>query len=266
MRRQKMLLIFFLTPFALALAACAPSGENPGQPGHTLTSPPASGEDLAGTRWALISMGKPGEETPVIEGSNATLEFGEDGQVGGSGGCNSYGGKYQVEGETVAIREIESTLMACADEQITAQEGRFLQALGTASRFHIAENRLNIFYDNDQNILNFEPLGASSTNPTQATVISDSNLMPSGPDEKQYTLTAEASQTILVEITSNGAPLSLTITTPSGTERFPEVTQDGSGFRISHSFVTTETGEYRMTLKKADRTPSTNYTVTIAAQ
>lgn len=168
-----------------------------------------------------------------------TLEFGEDGQVGGSGGCNSYGGKYRAEGETLTFGEIESTLMACADGQVTTQESRFLQALGNAGTFLRTENRLSIFFDNNQSVLNFEPLSASST---LAPVVSDANLMPSGPDEKQYMLPAEAGQTITVEVTSDGVPLSLTIKTPSGIERFPELIQDGSGFRISHSFVASETG------------------------
>lgn len=244
-----------LLTLAIIVSACTPAQK---------TKAPV---DLAGTRWALVSMGKPGEETPVIEGSNVTLEFGEDGQVGGSGGCNSYGGKYQVEGETVAIREIESTLIACADQTVTEQEAQVLQALQTASRFTLADDQLDIYYDNGANVLRFTDVeGASAATEQPSNNVTDAGLIPTGPDEKQYALTAEAGQTIMVEITSDGAPLSLTIKTPSGIERFPEVAQDGSGFRISHSFGVTETGEYQFTLTKADQTPSTNYTATFTVQ
>lgn len=266
MLRQKTIALSILTVLALVVTACAPAGGDPGQPQRTPASPPASGESLAGTHWMLVSFGKPGEETPVREGSNVTVEFQEDGQVGGSGGCNSYSGQYQVEGDSIAFHEIASTLMACADQTVTGQEAQYLQALDTASQFTLADNRLRIFYDSDQNVLNFTPLEASSASTAQPPVITDSNLMPSGPDEKQYTLAAEAGQTIMIEVTSDGVPLSLTITSPSGVERFPEAVPDGSGFRISHSFVASEAGAYHLTLTKADQTPSTNYTATFMVQ
>ena len=282
MNLQKTIPIVCLIVFALVLSACAPTGESAGQPQATPnmmtpavgqtpqaespTSSPASGESLEGTHWALVSLGKPGEETPVIEGSNVTLEFEDDGQVGGSGGCNSYSGQYQVDGNTIAFPEVVSTLMACADEQITAQETRYLQALGTTGRYTIADDRLSIMYDNDQNVLNFVQMAAPSTTSTQLPVIKDANLMPNGADKKQYTLTAETGQTITIKITSDGAPLSLTITTPSGVQRFPEVTQGDGGFQINHTFSANETGDYRMMLAKADQTPGTNYTATFMVQ
>jgi heat shock protein HslJ len=88
----------------------APSG-NQGQQQVTSTSPPSDCENLAGTRWTLVSMSKPEEETPVIKGSSVTLEFQEGGPVGGSGGCNSFGGQYQIEGNSISFQEIFSTLM-----------------------------------------------------------------------------------------------------------------------------------------------------------
>lgn len=51
--------------------------------------------------------------------------------------------------------------------------------------------------------------------------------------------------------------------TPSTTFDSSEAKQDGSSFRISHSFVAGKTGAYRLTLPNADHTPSINYTATI---
>lgn len=268
MNLHKTTSIFCTIVLALVLSACATPGGGTNQPQATpsTTTPAAGGERLEGTSWALVSLGKPGEETPVIEGSNVTMEFEDGGQVSGAGGCNSYGGKYNANNGVLTFEDITSTLMACADEQITAQETRYLQALKTAGRYSVDENRLSILYENDQSVLNFEQMAGGSTTSNQSPVITDANLMPTGADEKRYTLTAEAGQTITVEITSDGAPLSLTITSPSGIERFPELTQVNGSYEINHTFTASETGEYRLTLTKADQTPSTNYTATVMVQ
>lgn len=84
--------------------------------------PPNSHSALANTHWTLVSFGAPGAETPVITGSKVSLEFRTDGQVTGFGGCNSYGGKYLVQDNTLSFSQINSTLMACADERVTEQQ------------------------------------------------------------------------------------------------------------------------------------------------
>lgn len=86
-------------------------------------------------------------------------------------------------------------------------------------------------------------------------------LLPSGPAVKQYLLVGSAGQTITVDIFSEDVPLSMTITEPNGMQRIPEVFPvDGGGYRIGHEFTLPESGEYLVTLTKADGTPSTNYT------
>ena len=114
-----------------------------------------SGASLPDTRWTLVSYGVPGSETPVIEDAPVTLEFGKDGQAGGSGGCNSYGGPYSVQGDTLSFGQIVSTLMACVGEGVGDQETRYFQALATTGRFELAEDRLTIWYDNGQGVLSF---------------------------------------------------------------------------------------------------------------
>jgi heat shock protein HslJ len=100
-------------------------------------------------------MGTAGAETPVIEGSTVTLEFQTDGQAGGSAGCNSYGGGYQVQGDTLSFDQLNSTLMACVDEAMMQQETEYFQALQSTGRFELADNQLTIWYDGGQSALNF---------------------------------------------------------------------------------------------------------------
>ena len=100
----------------LVFTACIP------QPG----SIPNTGEDqtpeahssLANTKWRLVSFGEMGVETAVVEGSSITLEFDGEGQADGSGGCNSYSAQYEIQGETLPLGPVTSTLMVCEQEEL----------------------------------------------------------------------------------------------------------------------------------------------------
>lgn len=121
---------------------------------------PGIGTGLEITPWSLVSFGAPGAETPLVEGSMITLML-AGGQAGGFGGCNSYGATYQVEGGNISINEINSTLMACANESVTEQEQRYLLALESASSYELEGKHLRITYDDGEGLLVFEtPLPA----------------------------------------------------------------------------------------------------------
>ena len=126
---------------------------------------------LENTQWNLVSFGTPGAEQPLIEESTITLML-AGGQAGGSGGCNSYGSPYQIEGNTIRFGEITRTLRACAEERVTEQEDRFLAALESASQYQIEADQLLITYDNGNGLLIFESassIGPGESIPTQGT-------------------------------------------------------------------------------------------------
>lgn len=159
----------FLT-LSLLLAACTTS-----QPGATPTSvpdappsapntPATGGEDsLMGTLWVLESFGTPSAETAVTGETPLTLEFTLDGQVGGYGGCNSFGGSYTVEGNRLVLGEIVSTLVACVDTTLMNQEVEYLNALQTVAEFQVDGDRLAITYHEGQGTLNFISAAANPT-------------------------------------------------------------------------------------------------------
>jgi heat shock protein HslJ len=68
------------------------------------------------------------------EGSVITAEFGADGTMSGSSGCNSYSAGYTVEGNTFRISEIASTKRSCEPASM-AQERAYLGALGSVARW-----------------------------------------------------------------------------------------------------------------------------------
>lgn len=110
---------------------------------------------LENTLWNLVSFGEPGVETPLVQGSAITLLLGA-GQAAGTGGCNAYGGSYQVEGNSISFGAITSTKRACADTQATEQEGRYFQALESASEYEVNGDQLRITYDDGNGVLVFE--------------------------------------------------------------------------------------------------------------
>ena len=65
------------------------------------------------------------------------MTFGADGQVQGSGGCNSYGGPYKLDGPAIDVGDLASTMMLCQDQSIGAQETAFFAALGGAQTWQI---------------------------------------------------------------------------------------------------------------------------------
>ena len=118
---------------------------------------------LAGTEWRLVSFGPSGSEAEVVQGTTVTMNLGEDGRVGGSTGCNSYGGTYEVRGDTISFGRLVSTRRACLDQNANEQERRFLAALEGANRFRLSSDRLTIFSDRGRTVLNF--LSTSPSDP-----------------------------------------------------------------------------------------------------
>lgn len=105
-------------------------------------SPAASGQELAGTRWQLRSI----DGSDVAAGVSANLNFEAGGQVGGSGGCNSFGGSYQADAATgtISFAELISTLMACLDGNVMQVEVNFFAALNGAASYQIQGDTLTI--------------------------------------------------------------------------------------------------------------------------
>lgn len=110
-----------------------------------------AGPELNSSRWNVVELNG---HAPVAR-SSLTIGL-EDGNVGGGSGCNTYGGRYDVEGSSIVISDLVSTLMACSDP-LNAQEGEFLRALSEAATYEITGGRL-IFKDGSGlTILVFEP-------------------------------------------------------------------------------------------------------------
>ncbi len=76
--------------------------------------------------WKLVSYGDSAAPTPAVPGVETSISF-EEGQFGGTVGCNSFGGDYTLNGDQMSIGSIISTMMFC--DQTSAQESAVLAIL-----------------------------------------------------------------------------------------------------------------------------------------
>jgi len=91
-------------------------------------------ELLSGGEWVVEDIGRRG----IMDASRVTLNFSDDGSLGGAASCNRYATSLTIGGESIGVGQIAATKMACA-EALMNQERAFFAALGSVARFDIDE-------------------------------------------------------------------------------------------------------------------------------
>jgi heat shock protein HslJ len=114
----------------LLIAACSTSGASPSASGAGASLAPV---ELSGTSWLLVDLDG---AKPANSSARLTLEFRADGAVGGSAGCNTYGGRYTVDGTGIAFGQLLSTKMAC-EQLLMTIETTYLTALPGATAYGV---------------------------------------------------------------------------------------------------------------------------------
>ena len=96
--------------------------------------------------WELEAYGDAGGLKPLVTGTNITAEFkSAEGQVVGSGGCNSYFVEYEIDSNELTITPpIGSTMMLCFPPPVMEQEQEYLDLLEATETFRIDDERLII--------------------------------------------------------------------------------------------------------------------------
>ena len=96
------------------------------------TSEPDAGRELTDIEWLLLGYGPETAPIEPLPDSSVTLSFG-DGELGGSAGCNRYFGDATIDGATIKVGVLGSTMMWC--ESLMDQESAYLELLGAAQSF-----------------------------------------------------------------------------------------------------------------------------------
>lgn len=114
--------------------------------GKELVTYKAQSQNLEGTSWQAISYNNGKQAvTSVLAGTELTADFGADGSLSGSAGCNQYSGQYEIDGNKITIGPLASTEMYCEGPAgVMDQESQFLAALQSAATYKIEGNRLEL--------------------------------------------------------------------------------------------------------------------------
>lgn len=97
------------------------------------------GVDLAGSEWRPSFMSR--AELPA--GVKIEVEFGPDGRITGSGGCNRFFGGYTVSGNHIKIGPLASTRKGCPG--LIKLEATFFATLQAADSFEQTDATLILF-------------------------------------------------------------------------------------------------------------------------
>lgn len=83
-------------------------------------------------------------DADLIPNSAITIVF-EDGNAGGSSGCNSYSGSYEIDGNGITFGPIAATLMACMEpEGLMEQEQEYLTFLSEVVMFRFLSEMISL--------------------------------------------------------------------------------------------------------------------------
>jgi heat shock protein HslJ len=109
----------------------------------TLAQQPAT---LAGTAWLVTGYnnGKQGVVSVLAE-TTLTMNFGADGRVSGSAGCNTYTGAYTSQDGALKFGAAAATRKMCVrPERVMEQEQQFLKALEMVVTTRFESDRLEL--------------------------------------------------------------------------------------------------------------------------
>jgi heat shock protein HslJ len=126
---------------AVALSACA-------SPDSPAAEPAPAPDPLPGSSWTLASVRIGDALTPAA--ADASLNFGEDGQLSGSTGCNRLTGTWSGDAEALELTLGGTTLMACIGAEQQAQEQAVLDQLPLTRSATIAEGQLTLKDEGDE--------------------------------------------------------------------------------------------------------------------
>jgi heat shock protein HslJ len=84
--------------------------------------------------WQVIEIAG---QAPVADSAPALRFLSDEGRLAGTAGCNRFGAPYTLDGAALGLGPMMSTLMACPDEAVNAQEQRMAAALAKVERFEL---------------------------------------------------------------------------------------------------------------------------------
>lgn len=101
--------------------------------------------DLTGQEPLTVLVGT---EWGPENGLDQFVKFMSDGDLAGHGGCNSFFGTYEQDGEALKIGSLIMTKKACPE--VMGAEQAFIAAIESARSFEASSKEINILNENDE--------------------------------------------------------------------------------------------------------------------
>jgi len=101
-------------------------------------------QGLRGTGWTLTGYVYNSTPAQVMGGTTVTLDFGDDGRITGTAGCNHYFASYEMKGTAITIGQAGSTEMYCTSLGVMDQESAYLTLLSKAKTLSLQGDRLTL--------------------------------------------------------------------------------------------------------------------------
>lgn len=108
---------------------------------------------LPNSPLTLASYLDDGEMHDALDGISTTLTFSADGTVSGNFGCNSIGGTYSSDADTITFGPLMMTLMAC-DGPVMEQESAMVGILSGTVQYSVTDGEL-VFSDDESILASF---------------------------------------------------------------------------------------------------------------
>ena len=142
---------FVFIPLLLLSACWLPACNSASKTNNTNQSATST---ISGKRWKLVELnGQPVQVQPP-DGKQPYILFEEaTNKVTGNGGCNGFGGTYQLQKDnSIRLSQLISTKMACNSLAIETQ---FMKALETTDHFKIINDTLSFHKGEAASMANF---------------------------------------------------------------------------------------------------------------
>lgn len=198
------------------------------QPGTT-AAPSDDASSGSGTRptlkgiWVLRSFTLDGVDVPLPD-DTIDMEI-ELGRIGGTGGCNSFGGQIDAADDGgLTITDMAWTEMACAEPGRMAFESSYLPALAGVAEWNASPD--GITFSSDSAVLTFEPGEPPTTLPFENTTWTFDTIF-SGSGVERAASTTDQSKSEVTAVIADGAvtltaddcgPISLRINHEDGSD------------------------------------------------
>ncbi|MFT3861065.1 META domain-containing protein [Micropruina sp.] len=139
------------------------------------TATSASAPTLEGTQWVVTQV--KGADTQAD--SQPTMGF-AGGLVSGLATCNRYSAGFSQSGAALTIAQPATTLMACTDAKLTAQEAAFVEALGQVKQVRGSSEHAELLNEGGTVVLTLAPKPEASAKPLVGTGWTLSGIVTGG--------------------------------------------------------------------------------------